>query len=164
MFYTQPVWKCVPSDLSLITSSESAYNIIVDICKLFCIQHETCIKYAIIYTKGTSDYLQYLNVLKKSQLKLCTCMKLCLHDINHIYAMWIKNRSDSDPCSCEAEIPRLQWDSNPWPLRYCCSTLPTELWSLTEAGQVYCTMCVLIRCVPLWWHRDKNVRKFHSVF
>ena len=66
-------------------------------------------------------------------------MRWFAYDINLIYELRIKNRSESDIRSCEVKqfakkvqkkILSIQRDSNPWPSRCMCDALPTELWSL----------------------------------
>ena len=64
-------------------------------------------------------------------------MRWCVYDKDHMSALRIKNTSESDPLSYEGsckespeKIVRLQRDSNPWPPRYRCDALPTEVWSL----------------------------------
>ena len=41
---------------------------------------------------------------------------------------------------------RLERDSNPWPLWYRCSALPTELTSQLRAGQVVRVTCNILQC------------------
>ena len=39
---------------------------------------------------------------KLQQWFVCEIMCIYIYDINNIYALWIKNTSESDSCSCEA--------------------------------------------------------------
>ena len=76
---------------------------------------------------------------KKKPLQYCSFFSSILH-----YSDWVctavmskwrhekSSRLIRNLSNCEREAWkkfRLQRDSNPWPLRYRCSALPTELWS-----------------------------------
>ena len=73
----------------------------------------------------------------------CICISFCNIHL-HYYSDWVctavmskwryerSSRLMRNLSNCEREAWkkfRLQRDSNPWPLRYRCSALPTELWS-----------------------------------
>ena len=62
----------------------------------------------------------------------------------------------------------LQWDSNPWPPRYRCDALPTELWSLTGAGQEQVTVLHVghssFHYLPSLVHRMVNTWLTHQFF
>ena len=67
------------------------------------------------------------------------------------YWWWIQVTSYEGCKDSPEEKSGLQRDSNPWPPRYRCHALPTELWSLMGTGQVWVQFHDEDEILYTWW-------------